>query len=865
MRKKIKNLTTIILTTTANELADYPSMIKSIISEILESTYSFYEIIIPILNLTNEDIEEIKRIYPFYTFCLEIKFIDNENLLKNGNNIILEMISGENFLTIDLNKSAEGIENLKIEKFWLNKLIDEKSFGNFRLNNDKYLVNSSKKVRGLVSIIIPVFNNLHFTKVAISSILEVSDTDFEIIIINNNSTDGTFEYLVDLQNNFLRYDKTGYCKNFKVIGNNENKRFSIACNQGAEISSGEYFLFLNNDTKVTKNYLSRFVDTFDEDHSIGIVGAKLIYEDRTIQHCGVSFDNKKNPFHIFRGYDYSFPSGNVRREYNTVTAAALLIKRSVFNEIDKFDEGYINCFEDIDLCLKARENGYKIIYNPEVLIFHYESKTPGRKNNENISGKLLYSKWFNKIKADDECLYSTANMKSIYSVEEKSSIIDYDNGGVKKLFSVAIEKFDNAKYYESIMDLLKLYMLDPANMAEVVMSKLIDSFKKLNISEKAKFYQNHKEDNDSLSNETVIKKQELKNKYVKGLSSIIIPVLNNLHYTKGAITSVLANTVYENYEIIVVNNNSNDGTYEYLEELKNSNYSLNYPNCKDIKIIHNKVAENFSKSNNIGARLAVGENLILLNNDTLVESGWLRELWNTKKNNNKCAIVGSKLIYDDRTIQHAGVVFSKETPVPFHFMQFSHFDHLAVNIEREFSSVTAACMLIDHEIYDNVNGLDESFINCFEDIDLCFKVKELGYKIFYSPKSVVTHFESKTPGRKDHFSLGLNILTNRWSEKISSISDANKLLNEFGLNLNVDNMNRQLNIDFFGDKKIVDIIKEAVEIDYNKNKDYNKVIEKLYPIYLLKPNNCFKEVYKYLGLSYKYLCNEEKADFFLSF
>jgi len=868
MNVKVKDLASIILTTTADNLSSYPSLVKETILDILESTYSFYEVLIPVLNLNKNDMDDILKKYPFYTFCLEIKFIANDKLLNNdGNSTISEMIIGENYLTIDLNNDgniSEILNKITIKKFWLSNLSDKNSVVNFKLE-DKKIINSSKN-RELVSIIIPVFNNLHFTKVAISSILELTDTSFEIVVINNNSTDGTYEYLDDLRLNFMRYDKTGHCKDFKVINNSENKRFSIACNQGADISSGEFFLFLNNDTKVTKGYLSRFVDTFGEEKenntNIGIVGAKLIYEDRSIQHCGVSFDEKKNPFHIFRGYDYSFPEANRKREFDTVTAAAMLIKKNIFYEINSFDEGYINCFEDIDLCLKAVEKGYKIIYNPEVVIYHFESKTPGRKNNENISGKLLYGKWFSKIRPNSKELYSVANLESIYLENEKSSIIDYKEGGVKELFSIAIIKFEDKRYRAAIMDLLKLYMLDPANMAQVVMVKLIDSFKLLGIDEKSHYYGNDNDvDPEPLGS---IKKEEAVDLYKKNLSSIIIPVLNNLHYTKNAIASILKNTIGNDFEIIIINNNSTDGTYEYLEELKRSNYEKINPFCKAIKIIHNATGKNFSESNNLGARVADGDNLVLLNNDTLVENNWLSELINTKNRYINCGIVGSKLIYEDRTIQHAGVVFTKETPVPFHFMQFSHFDHPAVNIEREFNSVTAACMLIGHEIYDRVNGLDESFINCFEDIDLCFKVKELGNSIYYSPKSVVTHFESKTKGRKDHFSLGLKLLTDRWKKKISTINDANQFLNEFNLELNVDNLNRTLNIDFIGEKKIVDILKLSIEIDFKRDKNYLQVIEKLLPIYLLKPINNFKEVYNYLGLSYKYLCNKEKADFFLN-
>ena len=871
MNTNIQNLTTIILTTTAKELNNYPQIINSSILDILENTYTYYEILIPILTLSEDDIEKIKKQYPFYIYCIEIKFIENDDLLNGGNKIILNKISGENFLTIDLNKKLSNSDinninsNLIFDKFWLSKLlkknkVNTNNIGNFTTTK-KHQINKVQKNRELVSIIIPVFNNLHFTKVAIDSILKVSDTSFEIVVINNNSTDGTYEYLEDLRLNFRSQDKTGYCRDFKVINNSENKRFSIACNQGADISEGKFFLFLNNDTKVTEKYLSRFVDTFDNGNSntnIGIVGAKLIYEDRSIQHCGVSFDEKKFPFHIFRGYDFSFSGANRPREFDTVTAAALMIRKEIFLEVKKFDEEYINCFEDIDLCQKVREKKYTILYNPNVVIYHYESKTPGRKDNENISGKILYKKWYEKIISNNETLYQLEKLTSVFLSKEQGSIIDYKDGGVQKFYEAGIDNLQNKKYHEAIMSFLKIYLLDPENMPHDILNYLITCFKEVGIREKVLFYENKLNPN----NKKNIKKDKIE--YTKDLSSIIIPVLNNLHYTKNAIAAILKNTDLNDYEIIVINNNSNDGTYEYLENLKKTNYSATNPYCKKIKTILNSAGKSFSGSNNQGANIAEGENLVLLNNDTLVEKDWLNEMLKTRAKNKDCEIVGSKLIYEDRTIQHAGVVFTKETNVPFHFLQFSHFDHPGVNIEREFNSVTAACMLIDHEIYDRVNGFDELYINGFEDIDLCFKVKQLGKKVFYSPKSVVTHFESKTPGRKDHFTHGLTLLSNRWKELIINLNDAKDLYNEFNLDLKVDNIKRRIDIDLLGDMNINRTINEAIEIDFIQDKNYLKVIERLKPIYLLNPNIENKKVKEYLGLAYKYTCNSEKSEFFLN-
>ena len=124
--------------------------------------------------------------------------------------------------------------------------------------------------------------------------------------------------------------------------------------------------------------------------------------------------------------------------------------------------------------------------------------------------------------------------------------------------------------------------------------------------------------------------------------------------------------------------------------------------------------------------------------------------------------MGSKLLFADGSIQHAGVVFMRSIPSAYHIYRSAPGTDPGVNQRRAFQAVTAACMLIRRELFEESHGFDEAFINGFEDVDLCLKVREKGYHVIYQPRSVVYHLESQTPGRNEHENQNSQLLRERW-------------------------------------------------------------------------------------------------------
>jgi tetratricopeptide (TPR) repeat protein len=145
------------------------------------------------------------------------------------------------------------------------------------------------------------------------------------------------------------------------------------------------------------------MDELDRHPEVAVVGSKLLYEDGTVQHAGVAFSRMGClPYHIYRQVPADSPMVNRRREFQCVTAACMMIRRKAFESVGGFDEGYRNGFEDVDLCLKIGERGWRIVYQPRSVVYHLESQTPGRKAHEEENARRLLGRWGHQWWLGDE-------------------------------------------------------------------------------------------------------------------------------------------------------------------------------------------------------------------------------------------------------------------------------------------------------------------------------------------------------------------------------------------------------------------------------------------------------------------------------
>ncbi|HBV97887.1 MAG TPA: hypothetical protein DEF36_12690 [Desulfotomaculum sp.] len=250
----------------------------------------------------------------------------------------------------------------------------------------------SKNIKYTASIVIPVFNRAEYTRNCIASLQNTLPDGTEVIIVDNGSTDETGPYLSTLP------------PGFRVITNRVNTGFARACNQGARLAQSRYLVFLNNDTLALPNWLEEMVITAEKDHSIAVVGSRLLYPNGTLQHAGIIMaQSRQDPLialHAFYKMPGDLPEANVPRDYQAVTGACMLVKREIFFEVGGFGEEYINGYEDVDLCLKVRQTGRRVVYCPTSVLYHYESVSEGRHSHIRHNSALLHKHWLGRIQPE---------------------------------------------------------------------------------------------------------------------------------------------------------------------------------------------------------------------------------------------------------------------------------------------------------------------------------------------------------------------------------------------------------------------------------------------------------------------------------
>ncbi len=246
------------------------------------------------------------------------------------------------------------------------------------------------------SIIIPVFGRAKFTKaclLAIERSVSAEDVPLEIIVVDNGSNDETPDLLSSLSSSRT---------NVRVVRFRENLGFARACNEGARLGRGHYLIFLNNDTLPTPGWLEKMAALARRDAGIGIVGCKLLYPNGRIQHVGIAFDQNKSPRHIYRGFSADIHPATVCRDYQAVTAACLLMERELYWSVGGMDETFENSYEDVDLCLKVRSRGYRVVVCTDPVVYHFEGMSEGRCARDFRNLAIFKARWDRQIDCDDD-------------------------------------------------------------------------------------------------------------------------------------------------------------------------------------------------------------------------------------------------------------------------------------------------------------------------------------------------------------------------------------------------------------------------------------------------------------------------------
>ena len=237
---------------------------------------------------------------------------------------------------------------------------------------------------------------------------------------------------------------------------------------------------------------------------------------------------------------------------------------------------------------------------------------------------------------------------------------------------------------------------------------------------------------------------------------------------------------WSNYEVIIVENNSNEPeTFQYYKELcreqqEGAIYARgNLAGGQPVMVVVWEDGFNYSAINNFGASFAKGEYLVLLNNDIeILTTDWLEELLGNCQRP-EVGIAGARLYYPDNTVQHAGIVMGIDGIAANMFPglrrgQEGYFHKAAIQLN--YSAVTAACLMVPTEIYQQVGGMEEKLAVAFNDVDFCLRVGKEGYLVVYDPFVEAYHYESKSRGKEDtkekvrRFEQEIEFIRTRWIE-----------------------------------------------------------------------------------------------------
>ena len=243
-----------------------------------------------------------------------------------------------------------------------------------------------------VSIIIPIYGQIDYTLRCLSSIAEnAPQVPFEVIIVDDCSPDNSVKILSEV-------------KGIRLIRNAQNQGFIRSCNAGSSVAKGEYLYFLNNDTEVTTGWLDALLRTFHDFPGTGLAGSKLVYPDGRLQEAGGIIWQDGSAWNFGRFQDPQLPVYNYAREVDYCSGASIMVPKALFNELGGFDEHYLPAYcEDSDLALKIREKGYRVIYQPQSTVVHFEGITSGTdithgtKAYQVENSRKIYERWQRRL------------------------------------------------------------------------------------------------------------------------------------------------------------------------------------------------------------------------------------------------------------------------------------------------------------------------------------------------------------------------------------------------------------------------------------------------------------------------------------
>lgn len=539
--------------------------------------------------------------------------------------------------------SSNLIDNQKCYQEWLEK-------------NNNHIEIKKFSYNPLLSVIIPVYNvKREYLVECLESILEQSYPNFEIILIDDNSSNiETLNTLKEYENNSkikIKYRKT-------------NGMISVASNDGIKLAKGEFLVLVDNDDKLDQNAFYYLVEALNKDKTLDFIYTD---EDKMDIH-GKYFEPHFKP-------DYS-PDTLMGMNYICHLSC---LRTSLVREVGGFRKEYDGA-QDYDLFLRILDKTKKIYHVPRIL-YHWR-ETP------NSTSLALGNKSYAYI-AGKKALEDTLKRRNI-----KGEVLD-----------------------------------NPTSSTYLI---------------------KYKHDNPKVS--------------------IIIPMKDKVNLTKVCIDSLYNKNTYQNFEIIIVDNNSTEEeTLNYFNALKKEH--------DNVKILTIKEEFNYSRLNNLAIKETTGDYILLLNNDTEVLDKDFLDYMVGYASRDHVGCVGLKLLYKDLKVQHAGVVLGYGGVAGHIFVTASNKDIGIFNrlsMPYDYSAVTAACLLVKKSKYLEVGGFDENLKVALNDVDFNLKMLKKGYYNVCLNNISLLHYESKSRGYEvtkeqiERFQKEQDYMKKKWGKELEN-------------------------------------------------------------------------------------------------
>ena len=589
-----------------------------------------------------------------------------------------------------------------------------------------------------VNICMVTYNRLDFTRQAIASIVKRTRYPHVITVVDNNSQDGTREYLAEIK-------REGLIQNLILLDQNIGvaKASNLAWQQEP---NAEYYLKYDNDIVIHKpDWLMNLVSVIDSIPQLGAIGYN--FEP-------TSYAPEQVNGHLIR----------IKRDAN-IGGACYLIPKRVEKKLGYWCEDYgLYGEEDGDYSLRLRLAGYDNAYmEDEDIGVHLPGgkaalidKTTKRGiSPQELEKEYEYRNWKDsqrqELQKSGGILQRNvgayhSGIRSLYVPHGEfigklgADIQVFDQNGFLLFLPVSmqIDESGHTKIkqwlYENSLNDYKIEKFTENGIDACRIRKTpseTGSEKELNNTPAALPAGERTTEKNTASQIADVKVSTLPRPVT---ASIIIPVYNQWEYTQNCLKALHAvSDVQGDFEVIVVDNASTDNTQTLLTEA-----AKKYPN---LRFMRNKKNLGFAKACNQGAEQSRGYYVVFLNNDTLPQPGWLDAMIQTAEKDPSVGMVGSRLLYPDRTIQHAGVFFN-ENGIPYHAFRGAAGDYAAVLVTRETPGVTGACLLMPNQLFQQIGGFSEDYHMYVEDVDLCLRTWDAGFKVVYCAESVLTHFES---------------------------------------------------------------------------------------------------------------------------